>query len=371
MNTTSMIQDPGTVLSGILGSLPDLTTTIHALFDPIRERRDAIRAFFLERGQIVTLPTGVSAHQVGCTDGAYIVSPLAVGDHISTLAVAVAQRDLGNSTGVVASRAWSDFQAHSGDAEVLAKATMMAHELELLTALPDDSVKIIDGSYVTPLIAISLALSSAEDNVRAEAIRLASSPALLAAITHVSENPLVVACPKSDSAAGLWSECAEELDMGPRGLPDKALTTLILDEGEVLVSDRPTPSWAHLYSTAGRISDPAAVAAGQQLSEVIAPLRQERVKVHHAKPYGSRTSLRIETHAGLDDFQWPEVVQSICQTVYGPNIQEPFSQHIADRFAKQVSIGAHVQKQSLHYDLIEQGATELASYLTLPYRTTV
>lgn len=371
MPTPDIIQDPGTILSSLIADLPNLTTTIHDLFDPIRERRDAIRAFFTDRGQILDLPEDLGAYQVGCTDGAYIVSPLAVGDHISTLAVAVAQRDEGNSTGVVASRSWSDFRTHNADAEVLAKATMMAHELELLTTLPQDGIKIIDGSFVTPLIALNLALCSPEDAVRASAITLASSPALLEAITHVSENPLVVACPKSDSSKALWRECAEELGLSSDGVPDKALTTLILNEGEVLVSDRATPSWEHLYSAAGRISDSAAVIAGQGLSEVIHPLRQERVKVHHAKPRGAQTSLRIETHAGLDDFQWPEVVASICQTVYGDTIQEPFSQYIADRFAKQVAIGANVQKQNLHYDLIEQGATELAGYLMLSYRTTV
>lgn len=361
---------PPDLMGSLLADTPSLMEQFQSLVLPIREQRDAVRQYFLDEGMITELPEDVAPYTVGCTDGAYIVNPLALGDHLSTFSVALAQNDGQGGVGVVDYRSWSALRAHSADAQTLTKAVMMADEVGLLSSLPSEGmVRLIDGSWITPLIAIHLGLASNAESVREAVIEAVESRGVIEAAEDAAQSPLVAACPKSDSSLGLWQEAQEHVSLESLGLPDKVLASLVLEDGEVLTSDRATPSWSRLHMTQGQVQDPKAKTVSDRLSAATEPLRTGHVQVVHAKPYGSAQAIRVETHPGLDPFEVDGVVQSICSTVHAPHVQEPLAQYLADDAAKLVSIAAQTQMEVLRQDLASNQDMDYFEYLVRQYRT--
>lgn len=359
---------PPDIMSALLDATPSLLNDYRALIRPIRDERDAIRSLYQDRGMISALPEGEPIHPVGCTDGALVVSPLALGDHLAALTVAVGRDETGG-VGVVAHRAWSALRPHSADGAALVKAIMMANEIGLQPTLPDASVRLIDGSWTTPLIAILTALASVEDHVRDAVIAHLEEHRIVEAITATVAHRLTVACPKSDSSMDLWADCREHLGLRDFGLPDKVLASLILEDGEVLTSQNRTPTWSRFYATLGQVRDNQARTVATSISDAIEPLRQGHPQIIHAKPHGAAQAIRMEMHPSLDQFEIDDVVHSIAATVASPGIQEPLAQYVADVFAKNIYAGVEVQMENLRLDLVDSADMGYFEYLVRQYRT--
>lgn len=371
MEESPHIIGPSDVVSALLQDAPSLLDRSRSMIEPVQQERDAIREFFTSAGRLTPLTEDPGGFQVGCTDGGYTSSPFIIGDHVATMSVAVAQRDEGQAVGVVAHRQWSDFRGHSPDTELLAKAVMMAHEIELIAALPEDSVKVIDGSFLTHLTAIYSGLASSEEVVREEVIKAVSSPGFFEGLREVVTNPLVVACPKADSSQTLWEEAAQALNLTPNGVPDKALATLLLQSGEVLTAGGGAFSWGRVHLARAHITDPRAKKAAEDITATTAPLLDDgTVNPIFVKPHGSNLCTRVETKNSLASFDLDDVVASISETVTSPFMQEPLAQYVADIFAKQVSTGTSVQTENLRLDLEAlDGSHDFIDYFIRHYRT--
>lgn len=364
-----MMFSPNEVLATLVDQIPSLATSVQDLLVPVRKQRDDIRRFLEDQGLIQPVLTMAEPiYGVGATDGAFIVSPMMIGDHVSCLSVAVAETTEG-SVGVVDHSAWSDFIPHSPDAEVLAKGVMMGGEISLIPSLGEDRVKIIDGSYATPFIAVNMGLASADETVRQKIISLGDQ-GLVEAAEHIAETSLVVACPKSDSSTAVWAQCAAHLSLTGSTLTDKAMASLVLNPGEMLVSSRSNPSWEFLYASQGRVRDPGAKTLADKLTDALRPLTAHQVTAHLVKPPGSTGVVRVETHPGLDMFEADEIIHAVCANTGAPFIQEPLCQYVADLSAKSIAATADVQMESARFELAQDPETyELLEYLIHSYRT--
>lgn len=372
MEESPQVIGPSDVIAALLHDSPSLLGRSRAMVEPVQRERESIRAFFASQGRLMPLGQEAGGFQVGCTDGGYTTSPFIIGDHVATMAVAVAQRDAGQEVGVVAHRQWSDFRGHCADMDTLAKAVMMTHEIELVAHLPKDSIKIIDGSFQTHLTAIYGALASSEEDVREETIKVINAPGFHAGLREVATNPYVVACPKSDSSLTLWKEAALAVGMnGSTNIPDKALATLLLQPGEVLKSGPGAFSWKRATLARSHITDPRASAAAQTLDTITAPLTGPgTVNPVFAKAHGSNLCTRIEAKSALDPFDLDDIITSISETIASPFMQEPLSQYVADIFAKQVATGTNVQVENLRLDLQAlNGSEAFIDYFIRLYRT--
>lgn len=361
-------ETPSEIMAALVENTTSLDDIVRSLVEPIRFEREAIRAYFEQKGAISRIEDGTPTHPVGASDGAYLTSQTVVGDMLATLAISLC-RGLDGAVEVTGHRHWTDFRAHSPENEVLVKAVMMAHEQALLTTLPNEAIKIIDGSHVTPLIALNIALASADDAVREHVIDLCRTEGIADAIGAIAGDDQVIACPKSDSSLDLWSECNDHLVLHGSPLPDKALATLVLEPGEVLSSKRTPPaSWKYLHATQGRVTDSRARLIADRINDAIRPLRgEEEIAVHHAKPEGGVSVIRMELHPDLD-FASPDMIASVCATVHTPFIQEPLAQYLADIFAKNLAVLSDVQMARTRLALSEGGDPAYLEYLT-NYRT--
>lgn len=371
MEESPQVISPSDVVAALLHDAPSLLERSRSMIEPVQQERDAIRDHFAAQNRLIPLDDEPGGFQVGCTDGGYTTSPFIIGDHVATMSVAVAQRDEGQAVGVVGHRQWSDFRGHSPDTETLAKAVMMAHEIELLATLPEDSVKIIDGSFLTHLTAIYTGLASSEEAVREATMKVVSTPEFTAGLREAVTNPLVVACPKSDSSTALWTEAAQSLGLAPTGVPDKALATLLLQSGEVLKAGPESFSWERLHLARTHVTDAQAKAVADNLMTISAPLvGMGTVNPVFVKPHGSNLCTRIEAKESLTSFDLDDVIVSIGETVTSPFMQEPLAQYVADIFAKQVSTGTSVQVENLRLDLEAlDGSKDFIDYFIRYYRT--
>lgn len=359
--------DPASLMDALIAETPPILGAIQDLVGPIHDERDRIRALLGEMEAIRPMPTCEPTTSVAAVDGAYTITPLAVGDHISTLATAAVVDDGG--VGVTGHRAWSDFRAHTDEQDTLATGVMMAQEAALLTTLPQDCVGIVDGSHVTALIAVTMALASTDDTVRDQMIAVCEDASVVEGFDQLAAASGVVACPKADSSRNLWEMCATRLRLGGTGLPDKVLASLVLDPGEVLVSDRAAPAWERFYATTARVDDHKAKVLASRLADAIEPLRGQQVSIIHAKPEGATVAVRVEIKPTVDEFMMMDQIAAICGNCEPPYIQEPLSQHLADTFAKQVSTNATVQLANARLDLSEQGESTYLDHLLRHYRT--
>lgn len=372
MDQTPDIIGPSDVVAALLKDSPSLLERSRAMIEPIQAERDSIRAHFTDSGRLTSLADEPGGFTVGCTDGGFTTSSFVIGDHVATMSVAVAQKDEGNAVGVVAHRQWSDFRGHSPDTETLAKAIMMAHEIELIAMLPQDSVKIIDGSFLTHLTAIYTGLASSEESVREQVVKAVATEGFKTGLRAVVSDPFVVACPKSDSTLSLWDEAVQALSL-PRsvGVPDKALATLILGPGEALTGTPESFSWERLTLARAHVTDPRAKAVVEDLTLITTPLtRAGTITPIFVKAPASNLCTRIEVKDTLNTFDREDVVLSISDTVTAPFLQEPLAQFVADIFAKQVSVGTSVQWENLRLDLENlEGSRDYIDYFIRHHRT--
>lgn len=367
------------MLAAVIDSSPDLSARIQGLVGPFRDEREAIRDRLLgeeseDEMRIVALPTETAYSAVGACDGGSVVSTLALGEHLATLSVAVRSTPDGDMA-ITGHRSWSDFLTHEGGdaAALLTEAMMLSGELALLPTLDDTrTVAVIDGSHVTPLIAINLALASNDSRVRAEMVALVDE-GLVDWVRYAVDTPTVVACPKFDSSTDLWDRFRHLMPhLRGNGLPDKVLASMLLEPGEMLVSRRDSAiaSWRYLYDTLGRVSDPETQAVRRDLAAAVEPLRSAPyIRVFHAKPEGAATAIRVEVKP-VDDFDTYDMIAAVANDCAPPFLQEPVAQHLADTLAKTVSSAADFQMERTRLDLAEAGDTALLDFLLRHYRTT-
>lgn len=358
------------MLEEVFESAPSLSSQFKDLTDPIRREREAIRDYWMLHQSIYPAPTTPPVVTVGATDGACVVEPWSVGDQITTLAVAVDTNQAGEAH-ICGHRSWSAFRAHSDDASVLATAMMMAHELTLISTIAEESVAIIDGSHVTPFVAINLALASPEATVRQSMIETVQRENLVEAAGQVCDNQMVVACPKSDTSTTLWDQCVQDLGLVGAPLPDKVLASLVLEPGEVLSREGATPSWERFYSSQASIEDPAAREVAESLAAAVSRLQQPHVKVYHVKPRGNPLALRMEVKPWVDDFEADDLINAVIGDCAPPHLLEPTCQHLADVLAKQVSSLSTAQLAQARNDLIRNGDEQFMEYLLRHYRTSM
>lgn len=359
---------PPEMLRDVLESAPSLSALVRNVVQPIQAERQAIRELLLDGGHITPLPDEPPLYSVGAADGAYVASPLAIGDHLCTLAVAVKGGRAEADVDITGHRAWSDFQPHTAAGEDLAKAVMMTDELTLLAGFDSDVVTVIDGSHITHLISIIYALGNTPEPALTPLMERAET--LIEASDHVAKAANVVACPKSDSSTALWAYCASHLSLRGHGLPDKVLASLVLNSGEVLANEKPSPAWERLNYTQGRATgQPRALV--DRLRQSASAMRSEGIRVFHAKPHGASLALRIETKATADEFDLADQIAALCNDCEPPHIQEPLVQYLADIFAKSVSTGADVQLETARLDMAEAGETDYLEHLLRYYRTSI
>lgn len=355
---------PADIVAAMLDQMGSLLPHVAQIIAPIEAARDRIRGYYGDR--ITVLPElGAPFTPVTAIDGANITDRLVVGDRVATLAVAV-RTDPTGAAAVLRHHAWHDLHPHTPDLDTLARAVMMTDELSLLDAAHED-MALIDGAFPTHLIGIAAGLASTDETTREVVIERVNGDGVLGAIPLLAR-PNVVACPKSDSSMALWDGCAQDLDLVGRGLPDKALASLILHPGEVITLPSAALPWQAFHATIAKVSDPRARAVAHTLAAAAVPVIGDgTAQVMLTVPRGGTFAVKVEMPAATDAFTAADNLATIVAHIPAPHLQEPLPQYLADTVAKSLSAAAAAHMQQLRLDVANHDLTHLP-YLT-GYRT--
>lgn len=362
--------DVDEVLGSAIDSARPLASWVRDAWAPLMEHRESLRQTMRDTGVLRQLPGESSYLSVGAVDGAYTVTPLLLGDQINALAVSIHSDFRTNALTIWDSQARSDFVAHSAGTEAYAKALMLSLEVSLLEAGAEvDAVTLIDGSHATGVTAAMEALAAegtpAGEYICSDVI----SDQVISAVERMARDESIVACPKADSSSAVCEWLARSGVSMPVRFPDKVVSSVLLDEGEVLALPDSSAPWEQFDLMSHHVRSDRAKAIRDRLVAACRPLK-DGLRVAHVKPRGSSAAIRVESKASLNDFDSMDYWQAVADDCAAPHTQEPVAQYLADHLAKSVSEVGKVQLGSARLDLAESGDSDLLSLLTHMYRTT-
>lgn len=236
-----------------------------------------------------------------------------------------------------------DTVSHDADTDVICESIMFSYELELATKAPHDVV-FLDGSYISYLITISKALyaaRNAEENgdEHSQILELFHERLpillenLLEVITSVDPEKNYIGMPKYSTS----TDVINYLIMN--GLPpstfmqfnDKGLLSLILRSGDV-VGPIPLPPFTLERISIGGFPHKY-LSQSMELKKILQSIQSVFIKPSILQP-----ALRAEIapSIALNKERLATVLDAIREQSNIPGVIEPYPNHIADLFVKQI-----------------------------------
>lgn len=378
--------DTTSVVTSLAQEAGRLAARINENFGPSLAQRLPLRERLLASGHILRFATepdpSVIPDSMCAIDGARVREQLYAAD----LLVAVARTADARFTRVKHPQAlstWADIMPHMNGTERLAEVAMAAQELKLAAAAPH-ALRVIDGSFVTPLIGVREGLYAKEAGVRDGVAALHLEWGTAAHLTQLLEGApgRVVAIAKSDTSSYFAKNFADATGLN-LGLPDRVLAAQLLQPGEVFA---PRVA-AELFSQEVRKSDGSLAVreAADLLREPIERLaeraRDGRVHVSYFKPQipglpgvPVHTVLRIEYIQAedadpSDGSRAIDLASIVNLDMVPPHMLEPFCQAGVDSLAKEVSAGTRALRARMLQMLPEDTARAYRALLSTGYRT--
>jgi hypothetical protein len=353
---------------------------INAEFAPLLTAKQALRSELSAAGEIQTfaqnptdLPTSMCA-----VDGARIREQMYAVDMLYAVATAKDAR-FTTEHPPVTPQVWARPMRHMDGTEAVVQTAMGALEVSVAASVPHQVVA-LDGSLLTPLLALQSGLRAKSSKVKDAAAEILLDPAIapLDALGALLDRPAgtLLALTKSDSATQFTAAYKTRFGINAQ-VADRILATQLLKPGEVL-APRVMTELAH-HQTLGEMRGAAPVrAAAARLDELVTRIATMAAagKVHttYFKPYGAHTVVRFEFLTDTADpaealaaaVRWAGILNADTNA---PHLMEPFCQYAVDREVKTISSGAKALKNQMLSQLPPAQAAAYRTLLAEGYRT--
>jgi hypothetical protein len=236
----------------------------------------------------------------------------------------------------------------------------------------------LDGSHLTPVIALNQALGVTRDGLRGEVAQAFLDHETAHALADVMENPRIVAVVKYDSSRDLSHTWLPAEARGPGlGLDDKTTMSLLLEPGEytepqsVALTQQSKSNWLAKRIEVLTPSDQERERVRESLNEAVNRVRDDKLFVTYFKPHAWAPAFRLEIKPELagDSARLGGVLRAVRSQVVSPEIREPYPQWVADRMAKSVGDALVALRTAVNYDLADAGMAEYVALVAHSYRT--
>lgn len=373
--------DTAALLASLIAQAPDLARRAEANFAPLVAARDTLRARLLDDGAILPVPeqpvTPVAS--MCAIDGSRVTEKMYAADLVVAVAVTANARSAREAL-PTSSSTWADIVRHVDGTDRLCEAAMGCQEVMLAASAPHQ-VRILDGSFVTPIIAMREGLYVKNPDIRDRvADRLLSdwdAPAALAEVFFPSRGT-VIAVPKSDSANRYADQYATTYGL-TLPVSDRFLAAQVLAPGEMLAPRRLVElanSEVRDPDGSAKVHNAAAVLRAS-VEQANAAARDGNAFTTYFKPHGAAgagTVLRFEyLITGDPDPAAPAHAQKRAAILNAetpaPHMLEPFAQWAVDKQAKLISSGTNALRAALIKNLAPAQADAYATFLAQNYRT--
>jgi hypothetical protein len=362
---------PEDLLAELLSAAPQVAHQVHALLGPALEQRGSLRVAAVETGLVMAAEDG-EVQALSAVDGGFAVERTVAVDIALSVAVGIEGFAPQNIAYL-----WSDNQynsafhvlAHDMENERLARAAMVALELDVLADAPHD-MRVYDGSHLTPVIQLNAAMTVHSNQVRQLVAEVADKHDVVGALSAFAEDDTVLAMPKYDSSRHLCALLGTALGIDVPG-DDKYIASLILRGGEYLVPQRVAADpWRQLHIDARAGSPPQQDQLGRALDAALRPLQERQLYWTYFKPDDTSSAYRIEIKPALaaDSHRLADLLATLSAQITGPFIREPYPQYLADVMAKSVGYGLDALQTATQLSLARENP-ELAQLVVHSYRT--
>ena len=365
--------------SALVALAPGLITRIGANLSPLIEIRTALRSKLIEDNEIIAFDPkpAIQVESMCAIDGARVKEQM----YISDLLVAVATTVNAKSSRIqlpTLQSSWADVVRHVDGTESLAETAMAAQEIAL-AAKAEQYIRLLDGSFLTPIIGMTKGLYSKNPAVKDKIADLLLSqwdaPANLIKVIKPSSG-ITLALPKSDSSDKYSEMYRIKYEMELR-VADRFLASQVLSPGEMLKPRKVTELAFNARVDEVEGSQKVMEAAGalrSSVNEVSRLASSGRIFTTYFKPYGPAKSgavIRFEYVIQEENVEevfiakakeYAEILNAECSP---PHMMEPFAQWAVDRMAKKVSTGT----SALRATLVRSLPAEQAALLAQNYRT--
>ena len=338
---------PSRVIESFMALCEAVSNKVGGIASGLDQIREPVRNHMLTHGWIQQIPTyPTTDYSIAAVDGSYRLDSNFAGDlMVATATSAPGHHSSGALEDVTTS--WADFRAHTVEASEVARIQMFARELYVLKKLHHD-IRIVDGTHINPLISLIRGFRGSrqlQETTKAllEELDIHDAIALLAA-PHSD----VVSLAKADTSTNIVATLRKHPDF--QSMPtmvDKFLAALILEEGEMLL---PQPTSTDLLEKALESSCgstlPEFKAAESRFRDALNPLSETikagRLHNTYLRPVSHITTLKMQFVASSSNprvafEEIGAIAGAVSRECYGPHLQEPFPQYMADKAAKGAS----------------------------------
>ena len=357
---------PADLLDEILTQVGRVTSEVEQMLGPMVDNRNELREALDTLGWVKMLDVGAPGTICG-VDGGHAHRQTDYVDFLLAVAVGVEGFSGNNRPSPFWKkpqyRWWSHLMTRNPDRENLCRAVMAAQELDILRNAPHD-YRILDGSHATPIIGLSMGLSSQDEEVRRAAAEEWKKLDTANALVKLANDPGIAAMPKNDSSR----ICAEELQKQAGVMvhtDDRSLMSLLLEPGEFL-DPRPDERdvWTGVHLDSPSWPDPETTEA---FSAAIYSLRQRNMYFTYFKPDERSPAYRIEIKKDLSTSGLEGLLATLRNQMATPFVREPYPQYLADRMAKSVGTGLSALHSAVQMNLVRH--PHLADLFLEPHRS--
>lgn len=373
---------PDEVLQSVLGKAAEVADAVRGLFTRVDERKEAMREALRAEGRIRHLDDlpPVAAPSVAAVDGGAAIEKSIGAD--TALAVAVGIEGITDAPAVywpgVQYAAWQRTLPHEGDETARAcRGIMTALEIAVARDAPHEIV-LLDGSHLTPVIALNAMLGVAQETLRAEIAGAVTEHDTARALAEIMASPRCVAIVKYDSSRDLAHTWLPADVRGPGlGLDDRTTMSLLLDAGEytdpqpLALTQQSKNNWLAKRIEVLDPVDEAREAVRVALNDAITRVRDDQLLVTYFKPHAWSPAFRLEIKPEVAGSapRLSAALTAIRAQVVSPEIREPYPQWVADRMAKSVGDALLALRAAVNFDLADDGFAEYVSLVAHSYRT--
>lgn len=364
------------ILTDLLANASLIAQQAQNVMEPISDVKARIRNDLITENRILPIPDGTpeKPESMCAIDGARVTDHLYAADLIAAVAT-TGEAQFQRTTQHAITATWAGIYPHGSDMDRIAGSAMAALELQVASQAPH-AVRLLDGSFLTPLVEFRKGLTSRNTTVRNEVAAIINefnvATNLDAVLTHSSHRP-VWALPKSESST-TWRDMMNHRYDTALSTTDRILATQVLQPGEVLVA-RPLTEWSDQHITVHNDAAAPVRDAADQLNTVIQRVAQHvtsgQLVTTYLRPHRSPGVVRVEYFqpsegSGRYTQQIAALIQAETPT---PHTIEPFAQWSADRQAKTVSSGIRALKVAVLQHLPPEERHQWGTLFNLNYRT--
>ena len=369
----------GDIPSALVALAPGLISRIGQNLTPLIEMKTILRDKLLEDKEILPFEAQplIQVESMCAVDGARVKEQMYISDLLVAVATTVNARSAKNNLPSLQS-SWADVVRHVDGTDRLAEAAMAAQEVCLAAESPH-YIKILDGSFLTPIIGMTQGLYIKNNTIKEKIADLLLSqwnaPANLLKIIKPSVG-FSLAIPKSDSADKYSEFYRNKYDI-ELDAADRFLASQVLKTGELLkprkLSELAFNARVEEVEGSKRVLE-AAAALRASVSEISKMASSGQIYTTYFKPYGPeslgaviRFEYIVEENSSEESIvakarEYASILNAECSP---PHMMEPFAQWAVDKIAKQISSGT----PALRATLVKALPSEQAALLAQNYRT--